>query len=83
MQCFTMVYCDFRTDNRYYSFCQLYLTSEFSLLEWTTEKHLNSTDMPVYARKVLLRDLGISQYIHEKECDVEYYSTSQGWYSGV
>ncbi|XP_053400990.1 uncharacterized protein LOC123541000 [Mercenaria mercenaria] len=58
-----------------------YKNEEFSLTEWSSERNLNYTELPTYARKVLHRDLGISQYLQQNECIVESYNDSYGWNS--
>lgn len=60
-----------------------YTFLEFSVKEWSTEKSLDFTNLPKYAKKVLYRDLGISQYLEPNECSVKSFNDSQGWSSGL
>ncbi|XP_060573589.1 uncharacterized protein LOC132731425, partial [Ruditapes philippinarum] len=58
-----------------------YRNDEFSLTEWASHRNMNATKLPAYARKVLHRDLGISQYLKDSECVVMPYNDSYGWNS--
>ncbi|XP_060596420.1 uncharacterized protein LOC132750448 [Ruditapes philippinarum] len=69
------------TENKFPSVeCSMYKNYKidaFSYTEWLAEMKINASSLPIYAKKILHRDLGTSQYLLLNECKVEQI----GWNS--